>query len=310
MRRAGVAVVLVAGLWPATVWGESEALWEAGEQAGEHATESSSDPARADQERRLLLFPEGHLFDLVIADPHRPGAAVNVASYRAVDVDGATDQRFFLRVGGRFGLVRRLPTQPEGRSWQLSLEAGLDGQFDMTLGQDNIGWDGNYGLTLSTARARGRWAALVGLLHTSAHIGDEWIQRTGRERINYTREEIRAAVARRFARRWRAYGELAYAYQRRAFGDLIKPLRAQSGLELEQSGGIWRGRAGWYAAADVQAWEERDWRIDVALQAGLLFERGSRTWRVGIDFHDGRVPLGEFFQDTESAVSLGLWSEL
>ncbi len=291
MRRTAIVLALVVGFWPGVLRGEV-----------------------GTGERRFELFPEGHLFAPPIADPQRPGAAVNVASYSSVAVDGGTGQRFFLRLGGRFGLVRWVPAEPGGRSWQLSLEAGLDGQFDMGLGQDNIGWDGNYGLSLTTGRegagGADRGAFLVGVLHTSAHIGDEWIQRTGRERINYTREEVRAAVSRRFAGRWRTYGEAAHAYQRRAFGDLIKPLRAQWGLELEAPGVLWNGRAGWYAAADFQAWEERDWRLDAALQGGLMFVRGARTWRIGLDLHDGRVPLGEFFQDTESSVSVGLWSEL
>lgn len=266
---------------------------------------------------RMELFPQGHLFALPVADPQRPGAAVQVASVGSVGIEDATDRRFFLRVGGRFGLVRWLPDEPGGRSWQLSLEAGLDGQFDQGLGQDNIGWDGNYGLTLTIARGRaprdgavGCWVFLAGMLHTSSHIGDEWINRTGRERINYTREEVRVAASRRLGDRWRTYVEAAHAYQRRAFGDLIKPLRAQWGLEWEAPGVVWGGRAGWYVATDLQAWEERDWRLDVAVQAGLAFPSGGRTWRLGLDVHDGRVPLGEFFQDTETSVALGLWAEL
>ncbi len=302
MVRTAAALALWVGLWPAAL---------SGEIAPCEPAPSVREALKADRgERAYRLFPEGHLFALAIADPHRPGAAVNMASFPSVGVEGATDRRYILRVGGRFGLVRRLPAKPEGRSWQLSLEAGLDGQFDIGLSQDNVGWDGNYGLSLATARGGGRWALLVGLLHTSAHIGDEWVQRTGRERINYTREEARAAASWRFARRWRTYAEAAYAYQRRAFDDLIKPLRAQWGLELEEPGRLWNGAAGWYAAGDLQAWEERAWRLDAALQAGLMFVTGTRTWRIGLDFHDGRVPLGEFFQDTESVVSLGLWSEL
>ena len=135
-------------------------------------------------DRRVDLFPEGLLFALPIADPHRPGSAVNVAHYSSVGIDTATDRRFFLRLGGRFGLVRWRTGAARDRSWQLGLEAGMDGQFDMTHGQDNVGWDGNYGLSLSSTRAGSRWAFLFGVLHTSAHIGDEWIDRTGRERIN------------------------------------------------------------------------------------------------------------------------------
>lgn len=303
MHRAAVAVALLMSLWPAGVCGECVSEDPAG-------CDERSSPSLPESERDLLAFPAGHLYALPIADPHRPGAAINVESYTSAEVEGVSDRRYFLRVGGRFGLLRWLPRQPDGRLWQLSLEAGLDAQFDIDLSQDSIGWDGNYGLSLTTARRGGRWAGLIGLLHTSAHVGDEWMLRTGRERINYTREEARAAISWRFVPRWRTYAEAAYGYKRSAINNLMKPLRGQWGLEVESPGSLWNGLAGWYGAVDLQVWEERDWRLDAALQTGLMFNTESRVWRLGLQYHDGRVPLGEFFRDTESAISIGLWSEL
>lgn len=311
-KRAGAAApgrpVARTLSWVALVVAALPGSWPAKAETADR--ELGSEPPPEAAERRLAVFPEGHLSALPIADPHRPGAAMTMESHSSTEIEGASDRRFFLRVGGRFGLLRWSPETAEGRSWQLSLEAGLDAQFDIELGQDNIGWDGNYGLSLTSARGGGRWAFLLGILHTSAHIGDEWITRIGRQRINYTREEARAGLSWRFARRWRTYAEGAYGYKRRAVEDLMEPLRGQWGLELEGADGLLRGRAGWYAALDVQAWQERDWRLDAALQAGLRLATGNRTWRLGLQYYDGRVPLGEFFQETESAWSLGLWSEL
>lgn len=31
------------------------------------------------------------------------------------------------------------------------------------------------------------------------------------------------------------------------------------------------------------------------------------TWRFGAGYYDGRVPLGEFPQDTEARCTLGIW---
>ena len=90
----------------------------------------------------------------------------------------------------------------------------------------------------------------------------------------------------------------------------MEPLRMQAGFEFESPRPQWRVLTGWYAATDISSWEERDWRTDVSIQAGVKVVSDGRTWRLGIQYYDGRVPLGEFFTETESAFTIGLWSEL
>ncbi len=36
---------------------------------------------------------------------------------------------------------------------------------------------------------------------------------------------------------------------------------------------------------------------------------GDRVWRMGMEAHDGRPSLGEFFQDDETHTAFGLWLE-
>ena len=69
-------------------------------------------------------------------------------------------------------------------------------------------------------------------------------------------------------------------------------------------------RFGWYAALDLSTLEERDWRVDAAAQGGLTLPIGRRTHRFGVEIHDGRVPLGEFYQTTETYVALGVWIDI
>jgi hypothetical protein len=61
---------------------------------------------------------------------------------------------------------------------------------------------------------------------------------------------------------------------------------------------------------DVQAWEERDWNLDLAVQGGLAFHAEGRRWRLGLEYYDGRVPLGEFYFEDQRHVSLGLFVDL
>ena len=99
--------------------------------------------------------------------------------YTRSEIPDTSGTRTMLKAGGRFGIVRWEAAPGGGRSWQLSLDAGLDAMFDSQNSLDNVGWDGNYGITLTTASAS-RFAYKLGILHCSSHVGDEYMERTGR----------------------------------------------------------------------------------------------------------------------------------
>ena len=137
---------------------------------------------------------------------------------------------------------------------------------------------------------------------------DAYIESTGRTRIDYTREEWLAGASWSFADAWRLYGEYGYGFDLRN-EELMEPGRYQLGLEYQPAPTRWRGRAGWYAAADVSAYEEDEWDTNLTLQTGMAFYTGvgSGVWRFGVEFYDGRSQIGEFFQDEETHFAWGLW---
>ena len=251
----------------------------------------------------VTLFPAGDAFPVYVADPHRPSNAMLSRFYAQKGIQATTTRRTGLAAGGRFGLIRVDTGGPQQRSWQLSLDAGLDGLFDSDNSDDVIGWDGNYGLTLTTA-SKGPWSLKVGVLHVSAHVGDEYEDRMHRKRIDYTREEVAVGLGWRPASRWRIYAETGRAYQ------LLNPLQAvwrvQQGFEYESAMRLWAGRFAWYGAADLQAMEERKWRLDPAIQGGIVTKSGGRTYRILIEYYNGRPTVTEFFNTTETSVTIGL----
>lgn len=255
-----------------------------------------------------VLFPLDDLYAPYAADPHRTGFGVQWLSVTDTGIADSGNSRVALRAGGTFGIVRFHPYGEEGRGWQIGIEGGFNAQFDADHSLDNIGWDGKYGLVVTSARSAA-WAFKFGVLHDSAHVGDEYMERTGRKRIGYTRHELAAGASWRPDERFRTYAEAAWGYSL-SNEQLQEPGRVQFGLEYETLPSPGRGRWGWYGAADVSAMEERNWRVDRALQAGLAMHRDGRTWRFGIEWYDGRPPLGEFFQVTETYVSLGLWVDI
>ena len=254
------------------------------------------------------LFPLGDLYPPYVADPHRVGFGVEWLSFTHTEIPTYGDNRVAIRAGGVLGIVRIHPSGEEERGWQLSLEGGFNGQYDVGHSLDNIGWDGRYGLA-ATSSPSAQWAFKLGALHDSGHLGDEYIERTGRIRIGYTRQEINAAASWFPDERVRTYLETGWGYEL-SNKQLQEPGRIQFGLEYESPPWPGKARISWYGAADFSAMEERDWRVDRSLQAGLAKHTDSRTWRFGIEWYRGRPPLGEFFQYTEEYVSLGLWIDI
>ena len=255
----------------------------------------------------LTLFPSGDVYSVYVADPHRP---TNVIA-EDFTLDGgmpATESPLTrLGAGGRFGVMRIEPARPDGRVWQVSIEAGLDSLFDSQNRLDAVGWDGNYGLTVTTASSS-PIALKIAVLHISAHLGDEYQERTGRPRINYTREEVSVGAAWRWSPRWRTYGETGVAYKRGH--PSLEPWRVQAGVEYESAPGPCGQRFACYAAADVSAMQERNWRVDVTTDFGIVIRGEGRASRIFLEWRRGRPTVNEFFTDSITSLSLGVKVDL
>jgi opacity protein-like surface antigen len=268
-------------------------------------------PARADG---WEAFPEDHLYRPYMADPGEPRFGLGYVHVSDPAIVDSGETRVHLQLGGTFGLFRKTSAAGDApdtgrfagpRGWQLDFQAGFNGQFDSTQSLDNIGWDGVYALFLSRSLGS-RAVARMGVHHTSSHVGDEFLERTGRGRIDYTREEVVASLSGRLSPSLRVYGEIGSG-----FGDVEdfqRSGRFQAGFELDRPGTL-RGTLGWFLATDLNTYEERDWSVDASIMAGLTWGR-ERRWRAGLQYYDGRVPIGEFFQDDESWLALGAWLDL
>lgn len=257
-----------------------------------------------------MLAPGKHLYPAYIADPLYPRTAMNAPSYRDSEIPNAGDQRFIFRIGARLGLLRISPVDNWDEGIQLNLHSAFLGMFDRDHSLDNIGWDGLYGIDLSW-RKSARLSFKLGINHDSSHVGDEFAERTGMRRINYTRQEYVLGV--RFSGREhvRVYSEAGWAFDLRN-EDLQKAWRIQTGIEFVDDDGLWNGQMGYYAAMDLTAFEESDWNPDVTVQSGLVVpvHRINRTFRMGLEYRDGRSLIGEFARYEETYWTLGLWIDV
>lgn len=272
------------------------------------AASAQQEPEFVGEKTTVVVFPRGDYYPPHIAGPDQRGSAATISWVARTTAPVSGDQAFGLKLGGRFGILRFQRTDRPDLGWQIGIDAGWYGQFDIDQNWDNLGWDGFFGLAFSSSL--GSKAALeVGAFHTSGHLGDEYVVSTGRERLGYTRTELRVGLDWSFSRRWRTYGQFAYGYGRDN-PVLQKPWRVQGGLEYEANNSIWGKRFGWYAAADVNLSEERDWHPDAAVAVGLNAWTGARRWRLGLEYYDGRVPLGEFFFEDQRHISFGLYLDI
>ncbi|MEJ2391285.1 MAG: DUF1207 domain-containing protein [Gammaproteobacteria bacterium] len=251
------------------------------------------------------LLPRQALYPNYLADPLRPTFNAQLQYYGNSEIADTGNNRFDLKLGARLPLYQSSFHQ---HPWQWVLLGGFHGQFDNTNTQDNIGWDGIYGLSL-VAQQTPQLAWRFGIKHISAHIGDELIQRTGRQRIGYTREEWRLGVAWSPEATSTFYTEAGYAYGLRN-SVLQKPWRLQLGGQYRHPARFWQQRFQWYSALDLSSYQENHWQLNTDLQLGISTHSGDHQWRLGLEFYNGRSQLGEFFQDRERYIGAGLWFDI
>jgi hypothetical protein len=256
----------------------------------------TEDGSRVDFAPGELLYPD------YVADPRRPTFGFALLYAGDAEIPEAGDTRYLVRMGARFGILR---VERAGGSplWQLDGNMGFLAQFDRERSTDNLGWDGLYGLDL-TVPAGERTVLQLGLSHDSAHLGDEYIEQTGTERIDYTRQELNLGARYRLVADWSAYAEYGYGFDLRN-EDLQEPGRAQGGLEGEFDLPL-NGLRG-YSALNLDAYEEDGWDLNSALQLGVRprSAAGGAVWRFGLELYDGRSPMGELFQHDEAWIALG-----
>jgi hypothetical protein len=258
----------------------------------------------------LSVAPADVLYRPYVADPRRPVFGLTMIDARESDIDSAGDRRYGIRMGARFGILQLHPQDEPSGGLQLAGEVGFLGQFDRDNSTDNLGWDGLYGFHLAWL-ARPRLVLRLGMAHDSSHLGDEYIENTGRRRIEYTREELLAGMRYALPGGLSSYLEYGHAYDLRN-EDLMEEGRVQLGLEIEPEPMLWNRRLAPFAAFDVSVYEEDDWEENLCVQLGVVRPGAGRvgSWRVGLEYYDGRSPIGEFFQDRERHMAWGLWLDL
>lgn len=132
------------------------------------------------------------------------------------------------------------------------------------------------------------------LYHVSSHLGDEFLERTGREPISTSREGVELLVAGRPAPTLRLYGGPGLLL--RSTEDLgAGSLRA--GLDWTPERPRW-GAFRPYAAAELFGWAETGWEPTAAVEAGLAF--GGGRYRLALLAGAGPTRAEQFLGEDET----------
>jgi hypothetical protein len=260
-----------------------------------HASEDVPDSGESlpDVPWAFELDPDNQTYPDYLADPRRMRLGIS-AAYFDSEIPETSSGRAMLDAGTRFTLFRVRPDPESESEFSLDILGGVFMQFDLGNQLDNIGWDGVYGLNVVYSPEE-RLAFRLGYRHLSAHIGDEYIERTGRERISYTRDDLTFGVSYQFAENWLAFVEPRWAFNM-GDADGMEEGAVEAGFQYESPKHLGKGNASLYGGVHVQAYQESDWKPGVSVQGGLHFQRGDdgANIRIGLEAYTGRAILGEY----------------
>lgn len=277
------------------------------QNAGLYAGQADDTPTAA-ATPNIKSFPTGHIYSPYLADQRRVTFGLQMLAVTETNIPDTGHQRFALRMGGRLELFNWTSRSDPMHQLQANVVAGFRGHFDTTHAQDNTGWDGNYGL-LFNYRTSKTFAYRFGVYHDSSHVGDEYTERTGRKRIQYTREEILAGMQANLNPAWQTYLEVGYCtniYEK----PLQEYWRVQTGIQFQQHHFASDNPLGWYAGLNLTSYEERDWNVNRALQIGYAIQAAPHTWRFALDYYKGQSTIGEFFQHDEEYAGIGFYLDI
>lgn len=189
--------------------------------------------------------------------------------------------------------------------WDASARFGVFSRFQFNSASFNMwGVDLRGGLVVGR-KWSDRYAGELFIYHESSHLGDEVMEEETRQRIDANLNGIRLMGR----RNWEC-GASAYA------GVSVQQLSTPEDIEgiCLHLGGEATGLPPWkrgFAALDSQWWGWRDWSPDVCFQVGCTLGRlegatPQPASRVYIQVYSGRVQVWQYWDETETSISLGI----
>lgn len=266
-------------------------------------------------------LPTGRYFPGPFADPTEPRMSIGLlvtdvlASFGGerdpFDLpdpdDAASDWQAAAAIGATVPLFRFGRSATGG--WLLAAQAGVFARFRIEYpSRDDLGQDWIVAGVLEHADRN--LSGRLRLSHRSSHLGDEFVQLTGAERIEFGGEALDLNVGWTVPDIARFYGGASWIF--RSYTRHLPPLASRGigdccVLQIGADGA-------WHpfnnqsleivAGIDLQTAERVEWKTWSSLAAGITWRVGPRSAGFVFRFFDGRSALGQFFDTPERYGSL------
>jgi uncharacterized protein DUF1207 len=272
-------------------------------------------------------FPDEVFFQRPTAAPREPtfalrGVWTNLFERRGapserspftIDEDAAdlrTDAQGEAALGGTVRLWRAASWEDGGIS--LGIASAVFGRFRLEVSSsDLVASDWIVALPLEVRR--GAWSGRVQIMHWSAHLGDEMIEKSGIERIDFTHNAVSLLLARDLGG-VRVYG----GGSRISKSSLENEEQLPSGFSdnstvqfgADATWTPWQSALQFEAGVDYQAADRTDWAAQWSLVGGIRVQDGTHTLQLHATYFDGPSPVGQFFLTQERAWGFSLVLEL
>jgi Protein of unknown function (DUF1207) len=238
------------------------------------------------------VFPHVPAFELPEASPRVHGVVGRIISARRGDSDFGAEPEADVAIGENFPV---LALREGPKPVTLGFGTQVYGRFSLSDKKSAL-ISNDWVVELNTTALIGAWSLTGEIYHESSHLGDEYSERFGDTRLDWTREVAAA---------WLSYGRgplrltgnlsyvlidqldldrpggaLAADYEGRPFGRLLgSPIRAVGGVFFE-------------------SWAATHWRVSTSAKLGIALSRsdGGREIGLALIAHDGLSTQRQFFR--------------
>jgi len=252
------------------------------------ALAASLPPAAAGQQR---FFPDAPSFELPEASPRVYGLIGRLISARLGDSEFGAEPEAEVGLGENFPVLalRRGP-----RPISLGFGAQVYGRFSLVDARSAL-ISNDWVVALNTTAELGRWSLTAEVLHESSHLGDEYGERFGASRLDWTREVASGWVSYSTGP-WRLTGSASYVLI-----DELELARPGAAFAVDYRG-RGTGRALGAAVRPVggvflDAWSATAWRVSPSAKAGVaLMAPNGRAIAFSVVAHTGLSTQRQFFR--------------
>lgn len=237
------------------------------------------------------LFPRVRSFELPQASPRVYGLVGRLISARNGDSEFGREAEADVGLGENFPV---LALRRGSRPVSLGFGAQVYGRFSLADSRSAL-ISNDWVVGLNTTADLGRWSLTAEIVHESSHLGDEYGDRFGASRLDWTREVASGWVSYSTGP-WKVTGSVSYVLI-----DELDLERPGAALALDFHG---RGSRRFLGAAIrpvggvfVEGTAETAWKLSTSARLGVAFEAPSgRGIALSAIAHDGLSTQRQFFR--------------